>query len=110
MTSQKTLFLDLLIIHANSHESLDAEEVFPTAFISALEDTYQFTSSRNAEIRLRWCNLCIHSECEWILPHVVDFITTQGRMKFVRPLYRSLRDSEMGAKLAAETFKANKDK
>ena len=41
----------------------------------------------------------------------VDFVTCQGRMKFVRPLYRALRDSPCaGAKdTAVRTFVANAD-
>lgn len=58
---------------------------------------------------LRWQTLCLHSECPFILPYVVDFITSQGRMKFVRPLYRTLRRSEIGKTVAVETFEAKKD-
>ena len=50
-----------------------------------------------------------HTEDESILPIVTRFITTQGRMKFVRPLYCSLYRSSMGKQLAVETFLENKD-
>ena len=40
-----------------------------------------------------------------IFPQVVDFITSQGRMKFVRPLYRALfMAGDEGASLAKATF------
>ena len=39
-----------------------------------------------------------------ILPVTIRFITTQGRMKFVRPLYRVLFQSNMGKELAKQIF------
>jgi leukotriene-A4 hydrolase len=53
--------------------------------------------------------LAVAAEDESILPTVVRCITTQGRMEFVRPLYRSLFHSSMGKKLEVKTFLANKD-
>lgn len=40
---------------------------------------------------------------------IVYFITSQGRMKFVRPLFRALHESEMGRDLAVDAFLKNKD-
>jgi hypothetical protein len=53
---------------------------------------YNFTATKNAEIRLRWYTLCIKANHTPIFPHVVEFLTGQGRMKFVRPLYRYKRE------------------
>ena len=39
-----------------------------------------------------------------ILPHVKEFLVKQGRMKFVRPLYRQPASSKMGAEQAQELF------
>ena len=39
----------------------------------------------------------------------IRFITTQGRMKFTRPLYRALYKSKMGKQLAVTTFLQHKD-
>ena len=35
-----------------------------------------------------WQKLCLKSNHEDIFQHVVKFVLEQGRMKFVRPLYR----------------------
>lgn len=40
---------------------------------------------------------------------IVYFITSQGRMKFVRPLFRALYESKMGIDLALDAFLQNKD-
>jgi hypothetical protein len=54
---------------------------------------------------MRWFTLCIKAEYEKAFPDVVKFVTEQGRMKFVRPLYSMLAKSKTGSKLAVDTFK-----
>ena len=77
--------------------------------LQAINGLYNFTGRKNAEILYRYCELAIPSEDTSVLPVAVKFITTQGRMKFVRPLYRALYKSKMGKSLAVETFLENKD-
>ena len=36
----------------------------------------------------RWLRICLKSKLKEVFPAVVKFVTNQGRMKFVRPLYR----------------------
>lgn len=40
-----------------------------------------------------------------MLPLAVQFLKEQGRMKFLRPLYRALFRSKMGKQAALDTFK-----
>jgi leukotriene-A4 hydrolase len=77
--------------------------------LAAMNERYSLSSTKNAEILFRYCLLAIASEDTSILETVVEFITSQGRMKFVRPLYRALHRSRMGKHLAAETFLDNAD-
>ncbi len=81
--------------------------MYPVEFFDALDGVYCFSTSRNSEILLRWQSLCLRSEYTKVLPQVVEFITKQGRMKFVRPLYRLL--FSVAAATAVETFDAFKD-
>ena len=54
---------------------------------------------------MRWQMLCVASGWEDIYPKVVEFLEAQGRMKFVRPLYRNLyRTGGAGKELALATF------
>lgn len=46
--------------------------------------------------------------CNRIVPYAVEFVKSQGRMKYVRPLYRALRSSNVGAQAAVDTFEQNK--
>ena len=95
------LFQDALLEHANLWGAFSDET------LKAIDKAYSFTTSTNSEIKFKWQTLCIKSEAEWILPHVIDFVTSAGRMKFVRPLYRSLGNSKMGRALAIKTFAEN---
>jgi len=107
-TMQRNVFLETLQNYTKkslSHPS----DVFTVAFLELMDRTYSFGASKNAEIMLRWQTLCLESEAQWIVEPVVDFITSQGRMKFARPLYRLLRASTIGKQIAIDTFEAKKD-
>lgn len=99
---QITCFLDDLLIKRGGLP-------LQISTLRAMSDLYQFPLSQNAEILFRYCELAILAEDVSILPTVTRFITTQGRMKFTRPLYRALYKSRMGQELAVSTFLANKD-
>lgn len=44
----------------------------------------------NGEIKLGWYMICLECGDESILPEVEDFLGAQGRMKYLKPLYRAL--------------------
>ena len=61
-----------------------------------MDAEYGLASTGNSELRFRWTRLCIRAEHASILPSAIQFITSQGRMKFVRPIYRvRLSDSAL---------------
>jgi len=73
--------------------------------IKVMKESYQFDQSTNCELLLEFCKIAIQCGDEEIFPVVVHFITTQGRMKYVRPLYRELfKSSPAGRHLAVQTF------
>ena len=88
-SSQMTcVFLEAMLDHAE----VDGQ-CFPEDVLKALDSSYKLSSSGNAEIKFRWQKLCLASDVAWVLPQVWDFVRSQGRMKFVRPLYRALAAS-----------------
>lgn len=102
-SNQVTCFLETL-------ESLtETSSPLQISTLAAMNEQYKMATSRNSEILFRYSQLAIAAGDESILDVVVQFITTQGRMKFVRPLYRSLFQSRMGRQLAVTTFLAHKD-
>jgi hypothetical protein len=54
----------------------------------AIDNVYKFTESKNAEVRFRWLTLCIRQPFVDRYPAVEAFLAEQGRMKYIRPLYR----------------------
>jgi len=78
--------------------------------VKAMKDAYKFDQSTNCELLSEFCKIAIQCRDEEIFPVVVRFITTQGRMKYVRPLYRALFEwAPVGRHLAVQTFLSSKD-
>lgn len=97
-------FLDVL---QDSSEACKAVMTDP-AVLKKMGEVYKFSSSGNAEIKFRWCLLCIAAEMSDVLDFAVAFLLSAGRMKFVRPLFRALYTSKVGKQLALDTFAANR--
>jgi leukotriene-A4 hydrolase len=67
------------------------------------------TSPRNVtchmlQVRCKWLLLCIGAEDSAALEGALLFAREQGRMKFVRPLYKALYKSKMGRRAALDQF------
>lgn len=99
---QITCFLDALQLKT-------AEKALEVSTLRAMDGIYNLSESRNSEILFRYCQLAIAAEDENILPVAVRFMTSQGRMKYVRPLYTSLFRSKMGKDIAVSVFLEHKD-
>eukprot|EP00731_Ephydatia_muelleri_P001109 Em0001g1109a len=78
------------------------------ALLRAMNDVYAFSQSKNSEITFRWLKLCLKAGENDVFPEVVNFITKQGRMKYVRPLYRELSKCPGGQQVAKDTFAQHK--
>ena len=106
-SSQQTcVFLETLLQYNAKNSPLSSD------IIEKMDLAYEFTASNNCEIKFRWQTLCLQCECTWIIPHVMEFLSSNGRMKYVRPLHRSLKNAKIGqnGKLARDSFKANAEK
>lgn len=99
-SNQITCFLDELL------ELTDRRPLMKTT-VQALCGRYKFDATKNAEVLFRYCKLAIAAEDETVVPVTVRFITSQGRMKYIRPLYKALFKSKMGKSLATKTFLDN---
>jgi len=101
-TGQITCFLDALQV-------MTTDKPLRISTLEAMNKLYHLAESQNSEILFRYCKLAIASEDESIIPIAVRFITSQGRMKYIRPLYRSLYRSKIGKEIAIDTFLEHKD-
>lgn len=69
-----------------------------------LDKNLGFNSVQNAEIRCQWLQLCIKNEYQPAYKNLENFLTTVGRRKFVRPLYRQLAATDRGKEFALKVY------
>lgn len=62
----------------------------PAARLAELEAALALNATGNAEVLFDWLSLAIQNRFEPAMGRVEQFLTSQGRGKFVRPLYRGL--------------------
>ena len=77
----------------------------PEARLRALDDAYGLTESGNSEILFEWLRLAIANRYEPAFGALEDFLTRQGRRKFLRPLYQDLTTTAWGTELAEEIYR-----
>lgn len=94
-------FLDTLLAKdASALRSGDAAGV-----LAALDAAYDLSGSRNAEIQLRWAQIVAKHSFEPGFAAVGAFLASQGKQKYVVPIYRALVDGgEVTKKFGVETF------
>ncbi|GFO29176.1 leukotriene a-4 hydrolase [Plakobranchus ocellatus] len=76
----------------------------PLAKVVHMEQVYSFNGVRNSEVRFRWLRLCIKARWVDCIPLALNFVTEQGRMKFVRPVYKDLNAWEEARAQAIANF------
>ncbi|EME31115.1 Leukotriene A-4 hydrolase [Galdieria sulphuraria] len=64
--------------------------------------------SRNAEVRFIWLRVSLRNHYEPSVENAIDFITSQGRMKYIRPIYKDLYYIYPRGDLALKTFEENR--
>ena len=69
-----------------------------------LDEVFRFTQSGNSEITHDWLHHVIASEYQPAMEKLEFFLTSQGRRKFLRPLYDRLAKSEKGMELAKQIY------
>jgi leukotriene-A4 hydrolase len=87
---------ELLLDHLSEHTPLKA------ATLAKLDAAFQLSKSGNAEIKFRWFQI----SCPHTIDAAITFVTSVGRMKYVRPLYRTL--NKHNHELALATFERAK--
>ncbi|KAF9975726.1 Leukotriene A-4 hydrolase [Actinomortierella ambigua] len=97
-SNQKVVFL----------ERLSEVAPLPHGHLDLMDELYHLTNVRNSEVRFRWQMVCLKANYKKIYPEVVAFATSMGRMKFCRPLFRTLYRAEDGAELARKEFLAHR--
>ena len=84
---------------------LPADEM-STAQLDELDAAFGLSEAGNSEIRFAWLRLAIANEYEPAVESLEAFLTSQGRRKFVLPLFRDLHESEWGRPIADRIYRA----
>uniref|UniRef100_A0A2A4J1U2 Peptidase M1 leukotriene A4 hydrolase/aminopeptidase C-terminal domain-containing protein n=2 Tax=Heliothis virescens TaxID=7102 RepID=A0A2A4J1U2_HELVI len=79
----------------------------PLDRLVAIGKEYKISGNKNSEILYRWLRLCVRSKDQTKINDVFNFVNSQGRMKYVRPLYRDLYAWEDVREQAIENFLKN---
>jgi len=77
--------------------------------LEKMQQLYQLDNVQNSEIKFRWIRLGLMAHFEPAVPKAIEMVTEQGRMKFLRPLYRDLYEWEAKRQEAIEVFLRLKD-
>jgi leukotriene-A4 hydrolase len=82
-----------------------ADRVAP--LLAPLDAAYGLTQRRNAEVRLAWYRLALRADYAPVRGPLLAFLREQGRMKYIRPLYRALAacPAPGSRDLALDTFR-----
>ena len=71
-------------------------EKLTPAQLTDLDRTFGFSDRRNSEVLFAWLRVAIRNHFTPALPALERFLTTQGRRKFLRPLYEDLMKTDWG--------------
>jgi leukotriene-A4 hydrolase len=77
----------------------------PKARLDLLERGFGLNTIGNNEVRFAWLELAVANRYDPAIASLEEFVTTQGRRKFVRPLIEALaKDNAWGRPIAARIY------
>ena len=79
-------------------------DTIPAARLDDLDKTFKLSSSGNSEILFVWLKTAIANRYEPAFPALEHFLTSQGRRKFVAPLYADLAKTDWGKAMATRIY------
>jgi leukotriene-A4 hydrolase len=105
---QVQIFLEKVLVEVENKVKSDGEAGV-REILGRMDEQYHFSESKSAEVKFRWFTANLKAKETKIFDKVLEFATSQGRMKFTRPLFRELAKVSPEAKaLAQETFIKNR--
>ena len=79
-------------------------EKLPASRLAALDATFGFTKSGNAEITTEWLKTAIRNDYHAADKRMEDYMLSVGRRKLVKPLYAELLKTDAGKKRATAIY------
>lgn len=106
---QKLCFLSEFRAVIDSAIEQGTEDIWDARAASLMDTMYNMSNYRNSEIRFAWCRLALIAGYSKIIGNVKEFLSSQGRMKFVRPLFNDLHKVYPKGSFAKDYFAEVKD-
>jgi aminopeptidase N len=78
------------------HFLVTLPERLTPAQLADLDRTFHLSERRNAEVLFAWLRVAIRNHYVPAMPALERFLTSQGRRKFLRPLYEDLMKTDWG--------------
>lgn len=79
-------------------------DTIPASRLDDLDKTFKLSSTGNSEIMFAWLRIAIANHYEPAFAALEHFLTSQGRRKFVAPLYADLAKTSWGKALAMSIY------
>lgn len=79
-------------------------DALPAARLAELDRAFALTASGNSEILFEWLRICVRNRYEPAFPALEQFLTGQGRRKFLKPIYLDLVKTDWGRTLAERIY------
>jgi len=76
--------------------------------INKMADVYSLNSIKNCDIKFRWIRLCLRAHIEASIERALEFVNSQGRLKYVRPVYRDLFNWEVSRQRTVDNYNRTK--
>jgi leukotriene-A4 hydrolase len=73
--------------------------------LADLDAAFALTGSENAEVAFAWLVLAVRAGYDPAYPRLERFLTTQGRRKFLKPLYEELAKTPAGKERARAIYR-----
>jgi leukotriene-A4 hydrolase len=93
----------------SSHEWLHflraLPDTIPAARLADLDRTFHLSDSGNSEILFAWLKIAIRTHYTPAMPALEKFLTSQGRRKFLAPLYTDLSKTTWGRPMALDIYR-----
>ncbi|HEX6694906.1 MAG TPA: M1 family metallopeptidase [Longimicrobiales bacterium] len=80
-------------------------DTMPAARLSELDRAFKLSSSGNSEILFEWLTIAIRNRYTPAFPALEHFLMSQGRRKFVAPLYAELAKTDWGKTMAMDIYR-----
>ena len=74
------------------------------AQLTDLDRAFRLTDRRNSEVLFLWLRIAIRHQHQPAMPALERFLTSQGRRKFLQPLYEELMKTDWGKPVAQRIY------